>query len=176
MGSTIPHGCHVHDCTEIDPGGYEVFSSPTGTNVWTSGGWTDAKTTTAFPITGLDPGTSFDFAVVTRTDPHLDNLNLVKSDFSAKPMATTGDTGCSQPVIEITGYGPFTLNAGQQKGESGAETRQHAWHVHTSTLVEFSSHGCHGTTFDQLPVSPDSKLSAKKGGGGRPMFSTKKST
>jgi hypothetical protein len=80
--------------------------------VWTSGGWTESKSTLTFPVTGLDPGTSYDLAVVTYTDPHADNLNLVNSDFSAQVTATTADTGCSQPVIDIsgTGMGPFTLS------------------------------------------------------------------
>jgi hypothetical protein len=95
---------------QIDPGGYEVFSAPTGSGVWTSGGWTEAKTETAYPVTGLDPATSYDLAVVTYTDPHADNLNLVNSDFSTEVMATTASTGCAQPVIEIAGAGPFTLS------------------------------------------------------------------
>ena len=67
---------------QIDPGGYEVFSAPTGTGVWTSSGWTEPKTSNTFPITGLDPGTIYDLAVLTYTAPHADNLNLVHSDFS----------------------------------------------------------------------------------------------
>jgi hypothetical protein len=97
---------------QADPGGYEVFSSPTGSGVWTSGGWTDAKTTTTFPVTGLDPNTTYDLAVATITDPHANNLNLVRSDLSAEVMTTTANTGCGQPVIELsgTGAGPFTLS------------------------------------------------------------------
>jgi hypothetical protein len=80
--------------------------------VWTSRGWTGSKSTITFPVTGLDPGTSYDLAVTARTDPHESNLNLVSSDFSAEVMTTTADTGCAQPVIAIagTGDGPFTLS------------------------------------------------------------------
>ena len=97
---------------QIDPGGYEVFSSPTGSGVWTSGGWTESKTTTTYPVTGLDSGTTYDFAVVTYTDPHTFNQSLVNSDFSAQVMTATTNTGCSQPEIDIvgTGLGPFTLS------------------------------------------------------------------
>jgi hypothetical protein len=95
---------------QADPGGYEVFSSPDGSGIWTSGGWTESKTTTTFPVTGLDPGTPYVFAVVTYTDPHADNQNLVNSEFSAEVMDTTAGSGCSQPVIESAGYGPFTLS------------------------------------------------------------------
>ncbi len=95
---------------QIDPGGYEVFSAPTGTGVWTSGGWTEPKTSNTFPITGLDPGTIYDLAVLTYTAPHADNLNLVHSDFSLEEMATTASGGCAQPIIEQAGVDPITLS------------------------------------------------------------------
>ena len=95
---------------QTDPGGYSVFSAPTGTGVWTDGGWTEAKTDTTYPVTGLDPDTSYDLAVVTYTDPHADNLNLVNSDFSPEVTATTASGGCAQPTIEVAGVGPFTLS------------------------------------------------------------------
>jgi hypothetical protein len=95
---------------QADPGGYEVFSSPTGSGVWTSGGWTESKTTTTYPVTGLDSSTSYDFAVVTYTHPHASNQNVVNSEFSTEVMDTTAGAGCAQPVIETAGYGPFTLS------------------------------------------------------------------
>ena len=95
---------------QIDPGGYEVFSAPTGTGVWTSSGWTEPKTSNTFPITGLDPGTIYDLAVLTYTAPHPDNLNLVHSDFSTLVMATTVSGGCAQPIIEHAGDDPITLS------------------------------------------------------------------
>ena len=95
---------------QTDPGGYEVFSSPTGSDVWTSGGWTVSKTDTTFPVTGLDRITSYDFAVVSYTDPHSNNLNLVNSDLSLKVMETTAALGCAPPVIEIAWGDPITLS------------------------------------------------------------------
>jgi hypothetical protein len=95
---------------QMDPGGYEVFSSPTGFGVWTSGGWTDSKMIPVFPVTGLDPGTTYDLAVMTYTDPHAFNQNFLNSDLSALVTATTATTGCGQPVIKVTGTGPFTLS------------------------------------------------------------------
>jgi len=85
-----------------DPGGYEVFSSPSGAGVWTSGGWTASKLDIIFPVTGLDPATSYDFSVATYTDPHINNFNLVTSDLSPEATATTADVGCAQPIIEIS--------------------------------------------------------------------------
>jgi hypothetical protein len=95
---------------QTDPGGYSVFSAPTGTGVWTAGGWTESKTDTTFPVTGLDPATSYDFAAISYTDPHADNLNLVHSDFSPEVMATTASGGCAEPIIEQVGEDPITLS------------------------------------------------------------------
>ena len=96
---------------QSDPGGYSVFSAPTGSGVWTSGGWTEAKTDTTYPVTGLDPATSYDLAVVSYTDPHLNNLNLVNSDFSPEVMATTASVGCVAAVHrDCVGAHPITLS------------------------------------------------------------------
>ncbi len=95
---------------QSDPGGYEAFFGPTGSGVWTSAGWTESKTITTFPVTGLDPTTCYDFAVVAYTDPHLSNLNLVNSDFSPQVMATTTSVGCAQPIIEIAWGDPIILS------------------------------------------------------------------
>jgi len=94
---------------QSNPGGYEVFSAPTGSGLWTSCGWTDAKTDTTFPVTGLDPATTYDLVVVTYTDPHPINQNLVNSDFSPEVMATTASAGCAQPIIAIAWGDPITL-------------------------------------------------------------------
>jgi hypothetical protein len=99
-----------------DPGGYSVFSTPTGTGVWTTGGWTEAKTDTTYPVTGLDPGTTYDFAVISYTDPHANNLNLVNSDFSPDVMETTASGGCGQPTIEIAWGDPITLSLSESYG------------------------------------------------------------
>ena len=95
---------------QSDPGGYEVFSAPAGSGVWISGGWTDSKTDVTFPVTALDPASDYDFSVVTYTDPHSRNLNLVTSDFSPPVMATTADFGCAQPIIVIAWGEPITLS------------------------------------------------------------------
>jgi hypothetical protein len=95
---------------QSDRGGYSVFSAPTGTGVWTTGGWTEEKTDTTYPVTGLDPATSYDLAVVSYTDPHSNNQNLVNSDFSPEVMATTASMGCVQPIIEIAWGDPITLS------------------------------------------------------------------
>ena len=87
-----------------------MFSAPTGSGIWTSGGWTEAKTDITYPVTGLDPGTIYDFAVVSYTEPHLSNLNVVNSDFSPPVMGTTAAMSCAQPIIETAGAGPLTLS------------------------------------------------------------------
>jgi len=95
---------------QIDPGGYEVFSAPTGTGVWTSSGWTEPKTDISFPVTGLNPGTIYDLAVLTYTAPHVSNINLVHSDFSLQVMATIASGGCAQPFIVQAGDDPIALS------------------------------------------------------------------
>ncbi len=77
---------------QADPGGYSVFSAPTGSGVWTLRGQTEAKTILSYPVAGLDPGTSYDLAVASYTNPHADNLNLVDSDLGFDVMATTAIT------------------------------------------------------------------------------------
>ena len=95
---------------QTNPGGYSVFSAPMGSGVWTSGGWTEAKTVTIYPVTGLDPGTIHDLAVASYTDPHANNLNLVNSNFSPELIVMTANIGCAQPIIEIAWGDPITLS------------------------------------------------------------------
>jgi len=93
-----------------DPGGYNLYVSPAGAGSWTLVDWTADKTTTEFPVAGLDPDTSYDFAVGSFTDPHANNLNLVVSDGNGPVMATTSDGGCAQPVVESRWVDDVTLS------------------------------------------------------------------
>jgi Leucine-rich repeat (LRR) protein len=95
---------------QADPGGYSVYSAPTGSGVWTLRGQAEAKTTLTWPVTGLDPGTSYDLAVASYTDTHANNLNLVEGDLGSSEMATTADTSCAQPIIEIAWGDQITLS------------------------------------------------------------------
>ena len=92
-----------------DSGGYEVFfKEETGETV--SGGYTLNKTASIFPVTGLQPGQTFDFAVATFTRPHSYNQNTVVSDQSGPVTATTSDTGCATPIVTVSGDPvPYTL-------------------------------------------------------------------
>jgi len=83
-----------------EPGGYNLYVSPVGAGSWTLVDWTADKSTTLFPVTGLDPDTPYDFAVGSFTDPHANNLNLIISDSNGPVMATTSNGGCAQPVIQ----------------------------------------------------------------------------
>jgi hypothetical protein len=95
---------------QSDRGGYSVCFAPTSSGAWTCDGWTEEKTDTTYPATGLDPATSYDLAVVTYTDPHVDNQNVVNSNFSPEVMATTASLACAQPIIEIVWGDPITLS------------------------------------------------------------------
>jgi hypothetical protein len=91
--------------------GYLLFLLRPGSGTWDSIGWTGSKWTTAFPVTGLDPGLSYDIAVTTYTEPHLYNpVNRVTSTITSTEMVTTASTGCNEPVIRIAGAGPYTLS------------------------------------------------------------------
>ncbi len=97
-----------------DAGGYEVFSEPVVMRAPTSGGFTATKSDTTFPVTGLQPGQSYDFTVSTFTNPHYSgwynsNQNKVVSELTSPEMATTSDLGCSEPVVETGGGVPGTL-------------------------------------------------------------------
>jgi len=98
--------------TYTDPGGYEVFVSPTGTGLWTSAGWTKDKSVTEFPATGLTGGTSYDFGVASFTQPHAQNDNFILSSISVPIMATSANTGCSEPAILIDWGAEITLSVG----------------------------------------------------------------
>ena len=94
-----------------EAGGYELFILRPGSGAWEYIGWTESKWTTSFPVTGLDPGASYDLAVTTYTDPHLYNpKNRVGSAISSSEMVSTANTGCAQPIIRMAGTGPFTLS------------------------------------------------------------------
>ena len=91
--------------------GYHLFILKPGSSSWESVGWTKSIWTTSFPVTGLDPGLTYDIAVTTYTDPHLYNpYNLVTSDIGSPEMVTTATNGCAQPVIRMAGAGPYTLS------------------------------------------------------------------
>jgi hypothetical protein len=85
-----------------DAGGYEVFSEHVVTTAAASGGSTSIKSDTTFPVTGLQPGESYDLTVRTFTSPHAQNQNLVLSDLTSPVMATTSSIGCSAPVVEVS--------------------------------------------------------------------------
>jgi hypothetical protein len=94
-----------------DPGGYDLFSRalPAGSPVLA--GRTNDKTTVRFPITGLQPSTSYELTVRTRTFPHTDNQNTVLSDLSLPVTATTGYGRCITPIIEAESLcGPTTIS------------------------------------------------------------------
>jgi hypothetical protein len=91
-------------------GGYEVFSRRGPRLDAVSGGYTSSKLETAFPVTALQPGQTYDFTVSTFTSPHHWNHNTVVSDSSSPVMATTSNAGCGTPVVTVSGNSaPYTL-------------------------------------------------------------------
>jgi Leucine-rich repeat (LRR) protein len=95
---------------QADAGGYTVYSAPTGSGTWTQGGSIQDKSETSFPVTDLDPGTTYDFAVVSYTDPHSYNQNTVLSDLSTEDTVTTASLGCAEPSITSSAGAGVTLS------------------------------------------------------------------
>ena len=106
------------------PSGPSTAGSPV------SGGWTADKTVATFPVTGLQSGQAYDLSVVTFTDVHADNQNLVVGDASTPVVASTqapssqrspggqGPQGSPQ-----TGSGPHWVS--EQSGSQGPGNTVH---------------------------------------------------
>ena len=90
-------------------GGHVLYFKETTNPDWLLNGTATSKTTVTFPVTGLDPGTQYDFAIATYTDPHLNNRNRVISDQSPLVNGVTASTGCEMPIISIGETPPWTL-------------------------------------------------------------------
>jgi len=103
-----------------DNGGYRVFYSTTPGGPYTYFGITADKNASSLPVTGLNPGTTYYFAVQTRTNPHADNQNTVDSEYSvevsaATPQAITisgkvtpGGSGLPDVIITLSNNGGTT--------------------------------------------------------------------
>ncbi len=87
-----------------DTGGYRVFYSTTHGGPYTCFGMTADKTASSLTVIGLNPDTTYYFAIKTRTNPHTNNQNKVVSGYSAE-------------VSVLTHY-PLTLTS-PNGGESG---------------------------------------------------------
>ncbi len=95
--------------TTPGPGGYALYFKETTSPNWLLNGTATSKTTVSLPVTGLDPGTQYDFAVATYTDPHSNNRNRVLSDLSPLVNGMTASTGCEMPIISIGERPRWTL-------------------------------------------------------------------
>ncbi len=91
-------------------GGYEVFVSPAASGQWVSAGKTAAKTELEIPVTGLDGGAVYDFAVASYTLPNNFNPSTVTSDLGDPVMSATAATGCAAPAIDVAWGGTATLS------------------------------------------------------------------
>ncbi len=110
-----------------DPGGYEVYVKEAGSSAWQVLGTVASKATTTSPVTGLNPGTQYDFALKTSTNAHLSNQDRILSDLSSPVSGTTSGTGCDMPIVGVSGTPPWTLGVTEVFGSylwSTAETTQ----------------------------------------------------
>jgi Leucine-rich repeat (LRR) protein len=72
-----------------DKGGYMIYYRTTPRYPWTLAGITPNKTARSYEVKGLNPGTKYYFVLQTRTDPHVNNKNIVVSELSKDAFATT---------------------------------------------------------------------------------------
>jgi Leucine-rich repeat (LRR) protein len=72
------------------PGGYRVYCSTTSGGPWNFCGSTASKTDSFYDVTGLSPGTTYYFKILTRTGPHIRNKNTVLSEYSEVVSAGIG--------------------------------------------------------------------------------------
>jgi len=76
-----------------DTGGYRIFYRLSSRNSWTYSGITADKLASSYKVTGLAQGARYCFAVQTRTNPNIENLNTVDSEFSSEVCTTVGSLG-----------------------------------------------------------------------------------
>jgi hypothetical protein len=93
----------------VAAGAFEVLSVDVPAGSAVSGGMTSNKFETTFPVTGLQPGQTYDLYVRTIADAHSANQNRLVSVLSAPVTATTSDLGCSEPQVQVSGCDPATL-------------------------------------------------------------------
>lgn len=112
LSSTADHTVWLGwDAASSTPGagGYVLYFKETTSPNWLLNGTATSKATVTFPVTGLNPGTQYDFAIATYTDPHSNNRNRVVSDPSPLVNGMTASTGCEMPIISIGDTPPWTL-------------------------------------------------------------------
>jgi Leucine-rich repeat (LRR) protein len=80
-----------------DTGGYRVFYSMNAGGPYTFLDTTVDKTVSSMTVTGLTPGTTYYFVVLTRTDPHSNNANTVDSEYSTEVSANTAEIWLNAP-------------------------------------------------------------------------------
>ncbi|ETR71102.1 MAG: hypothetical protein OMM_02742 [Candidatus Magnetoglobus multicellularis str. Araruama] len=73
-------------------GGYEIFYAYAPTSSYRKKAETTDKTGTGYTLTQLYTSTTYFFKVRTRSDPHVNNRNIVFSDFSSPLSLTTHST------------------------------------------------------------------------------------
>jgi len=89
-----------------DPGGYELYVRETGTSAWIRQNTLASKASQSYPFSDLTPGTAYEFALRTYTDPHGFNANRVLSDLSTHVTGTTTNNGCSAPAVLVDRVAP----------------------------------------------------------------------
>ena len=101
----------------MQPGGYRVFIATDPAGPFSEYGITADKLASSMNITGLAPGTSYYFYIITRTLAHQDNANIVDSDPSVMVSAAT----CELTTLSGKIFHDVNANGVLDTGEAGLD-------------------------------------------------------
>ena len=108
-GST-DHGIWLNwdPVTYLPAGGYRIYVAREGSGKWALANDLPDKNASVFPVTNLEPNTSYELKITSYTLPYgkiisftpfKGNFNLVESDASSTVKVKTTNNGCEQPVL-----------------------------------------------------------------------------
>ncbi|MGV8040658.1 MAG: leucine-rich repeat domain-containing protein [Thermoanaerobaculaceae bacterium] len=106
-----------------DTGGYRVWARPGASGAYQVVGMTADKTLSGLVVSGLNPATAYSFQLQTLTNPHVNNLNIVTSEFSLAVEARTAGflSPTTSDVDKVGGTGLISnLNGVLEPGETVA--------------------------------------------------------
>lgn len=105
-------------------GGYRVYYGTNPGETTALFGTTADKTVSSMIITGLNPGTMYNFSIRTRTAPHEGNQNTVDSDFGTEVSVSTAPAPVGIPAAERAALIAFynSTNGDAWTGNNGWKT------------------------------------------------------
>ncbi len=114
-----------------ETGGYRVHYSENSGGPYTLFGITADKTIEQMNITGLNEGTTYYFVVQTRTNSHLNNINILDSEYSEEVSETTLSVSVSGSVTNSGSQGIENVILTFSNGGGSASTDSSGNYTHT---------------------------------------------